>query len=64
MTPLSAAQALDPHGSVADALQRFSQLDVGRLPVVEGGEVVGMLSQSDVIRYLAWHPELEKGEAP
>ncbi|HEY9897790.1 MAG TPA: site-2 protease family protein [Pantanalinema sp.] len=63
MTPLSEAQALDPHLSVSDALQRFSQLDVGRLPVVEGGEVVGVLSQSDVIRYLAWHPEVEK-ESP
>lgn len=60
MTPLSDAQALDPHASVAEALQRFSQLDVGRLPVVEEGRVVGMLSQSDVIRWLAWHPEVEK----
>ncbi|MBO9541802.1 site-2 protease family protein [bacterium] len=60
MTPLGDAQALDPHASVADALQRFSQLDVGRLPVVEEGRVIGMLSQSDVIRYLAWHPEIEK----
>lgn len=60
MTPLSEAEALDPHASVSEALQRFSQLDVGRLPVVEEGQVVGILSQSDVIRWLAWHPEVEK----
>lgn len=61
MTPLTDQEALDAHSSVAEAMTRFSQLGVGRLPVVDEGTVVGVLSQSDVIRWLAWHPEATEG---
>lgn len=60
MTPLSDQEAIDAHATVADAVTRFGQLGVGRLPVVDEGQVVGVLSQSDVIRWLAWHPEAAK----
>ena len=59
MLPLSADQALDRNNTITEALQRFSELNVGRLPVVDHGTVVGILSQSDVVRWLAWHPTLE-----
>lgn len=60
MTPMSDAEALDAHASVAEAVSRFNQLGVGRLPVVDEGQVVGVLSQSDVVRWLAWHPQAER----
>lgn len=62
MTPLTEQEALDAHASVSEAVTRFNQLGVGRLPVVDEGRVVGVLSQSDVIRWLAWHPEASRGD--
>jgi len=62
MTPLTDQEALDAHATVAEALTRFNQLGLGRLPVVDQGQVVGVLSQSDVIRWLAWHPEAANGD--
>lgn len=62
MRPLKPEQALERGTSVSEALQRFSMLEVGRLPVVDHGEIVGMLSQSDIVRWLAWHPTLESQE--
>lgn len=60
MRPLDAEQALGPETAVSEALERFSRLGVERLPVLEDGELVGILSQSDVMRYLSWHPEMAK----
>lgn len=60
MRPLDEDQALEPGTSVAEALERFNRLGVGRLPVVQDGELVGILSQSDIMRWLEWHPEVMK----
>lgn len=60
MRPLTPAEALDSHASVAEALERFNALGVGRLPVLDEGRIVGLLSQSDVVRWLAWHPDVER----
>ncbi len=60
MLPLDENQALEPETSVAEALERFNRLGVGRLPVVHDGELVGILSQSDIMRWLEWHPEAMK----
>lgn len=57
MVPLSAADGIRPGTDVATAMQTMIRLGVGRLPVVEGEQIVGMLSQSDVMRYLAWHDD-------
>lgn len=57
MRPLDEEQALHPETPVSEALERFSRLGMGRLPVVQDGELVGILSQSDVMRWLEWHPE-------
>lgn len=63
MLPLSPEQALERGTSVSEALQRFSKLEVGRLPVIDHGKIVGMLSHSDIVRWLAWHPTMESNES-
>lgn len=60
MKPLDDDLTLSPETPVSEALERFSRHGVTRLPVVEDGELVGILSQSDVIRWIDWHPELQK----
>jgi CBS domain-containing protein len=58
MVTLDETQALHPDEPVGEALERFGQLGVGRLPVIDAaGEVVGILSQTDVVRWITWHPE-------
>lgn len=57
MHPLDEDQALGPETPVSEALDRFNRLGVGRLPVMHDGELVGILSQSDVLRWLSWHSE-------
>jgi len=39
-----------PDVSVAEAARRMSSLKVRRLPVVEGGELVGILTENDMLR--------------
>lgn len=60
MRPLDEGEALSPESTVAEALDRFNRLGVGRLPVLHDGELIGILSQSDVMRWLEWHPEVMK----
>jgi Zn-dependent protease len=57
MTPLGDDEALGPDTRATVAIERFQELGVERLPVVEGGRLVGVVTQSDVIRYLAFHPQ-------
>ena len=40
-----------PDVPVADAAWRFTSLRIRRLPIVEGGKAVGMLSSDDVARH-------------
>lgn len=41
-----------PEENVQDAARLLVRHDIGRLPVVEGGRLVGILTRSDVMRYL------------
>jgi Zn-dependent protease len=63
MTPIDEEQALEPGTRASVAIERFQELGLERLPVVEDGRVVGVVTQADVIRYLAFHP-VRPGEAP
>lgn len=46
-TPLVTAS---PGDSVADAAERMAHLKLRRLPVVEGGNLVGILTENDILR--------------
>jgi len=41
---------ISPHASVAKAARRMSDLGVKRLPVVQNGELVGIVSRTDLVR--------------
>ena len=43
---------ISPDSSLYDAIAQMDQLELKRLPVVAGGQVVGMLSRSDLLRAL------------
>jgi CBS domain-containing protein len=52
-----------PDTEVAEAAALMLQLGVRHLPVVEGGQVVGMLSARDLLADLSWEAEPLKEEA-
>lgn len=57
MTPLRQADALSPEESVSEAMHRLERLGVAELPVIQDHHLVGVLSEKDVVRWLAWLPE-------
>lgn len=54
MVPLSSFPTIKPHTKMQDALPLLLSNGNGRLPVLQDKELVGLLSQSDVLRYLLW----------
>ena len=53
MTGLEKLQTLKPKDSAYDAFLKLTNNDLGRLPVVDGGEVVGMVTRNSIILLLA-----------
>jgi CBS domain-containing protein len=47
---------IDPDASVEDAALVMAERKIGCLPVVEGGRLIGMLTETDVLRYFAGVP--------
>jgi Zn-dependent protease/CBS domain-containing protein len=58
MRPRSSLVIASPHESLAQAFAQLTQRDVGQLPVLEDGRLVGMLQRRDLTRWLelAWAP--------
>ena len=44
---------IDPEASVEEAALVMAERKIGCLPVVEGGRLIGMLTETDVLRYFA-----------
>jgi CBS domain-containing protein len=42
---------IEPEESLSQAAQAMVKHDVGRLPVVEDGRVIGIITRSDLMRY-------------
>jgi Zn-dependent protease len=55
MTPLASLAVATPSEDVATALSKLAAADVDQLPVVEKGEVRGVLRRADVIRWMELH---------
>ncbi len=53
--PLAGDRVLDPETMAMEAAQRFTRPDDQPLAVVRGGEVVGLLRGSDVLKYMMLH---------
>jgi len=51
----SEVETITTHATVGDAVARLGQRRIGALPVVEGTEVVGIMSERDVIYCLRDH---------
>jgi len=56
MRPAEVLAVATPEEPLADAFERLAQNDIGQLPVLEGGRIVGLLNRRDVARRLelAW----------
>jgi len=49
------AATIEPGAPVQDAARAMAEKKIGCLPVVEGGRLVGILTESDVLRYAMAH---------
>jgi len=59
MTPIAKIETADPEETAADALLRLSKRDVGRLPVVKDGKLVGIITRSDLTHLIKLRTELQ-----
>lgn len=57
MTPWEKVITISPRSSISDAMQKMDEANVAQLPVVENGEVVGLLSRQQVFRYIRLRAE-------
>jgi Zn-dependent protease/predicted transcriptional regulator len=52
MTPVEKLETISPREDAKEALDKLTRKDVQQLPVVYGGELVGLLRQKDIMRWL------------
>ena len=52
MTPVERLVTTAPNEGLSSALAKLTRIDVGQLPVVEDGELVGLLERRDVSRWI------------
>jgi CBS domain-containing protein len=57
MTPVPLV-TVEPNADLQSALRLMGQRDLNQLPVVDHGTLVGLLTRSNVIRYLHFRDEL------
>jgi len=61
MTPANQLFTVSPGEDAADALDKLTQNDVRQLPVVRGGELLGLLRRRDIVKWLQLHSEMARG---
>ena len=57
MTPATDLDLATPREEVSEALGRLTRRDVRQMPVVQDGQLVGMLRRRDILRWLQLHSE-------
>jgi Zn-dependent protease len=58
MTPADKLATLAPEQDAAAALDLFGKHDVNQLPVVKGGQVLGLVRREDILKWLSLHTGL------
>lgn len=58
MTPLSQLETISPNENAYDALLKMTSRNVGRLPVMEEGQLVGIITRQDLLEALRIRSEL------
>ena len=57
MTPVDQVVVASPQEDAATAMTRLMQRDVNQLPVIEGGQLLGLLRRRDIMRWLQLQSE-------
>ena len=60
MIPLREEITLHPDGEAVEALQKMIRSGEGRLPVVQDGKVVGMITRRDILHLLQIKTDLAR----
>ena len=58
MKPLKTLTQVPPNMELLAALQLMDNANVAQLPVIEGGQVVGLLTREQVLHYIRTRAEL------
>jgi predicted transcriptional regulator len=58
MTPVSDLEYVTPDQDAADAFDRLQRLDLRQIPVKLNNQIVGLLRQKDIMRWLQFRSEL------
>ena len=58
MTPLKEVMVLRPDSDAGDVMMKIAAQNTGRALVMKEGELVGILSRTDMMRYMQMHMEL------
>lgn len=56
MTPAAKLIVIGPEEDAAEALNKLAQYDIRQLPVLQGGEMIGLLRRQDIVRWLQFVP--------
>ena len=59
MTPADALSRVSPEETTSEAMTTLARLGVDQLPVVENGEVRGMVRREDILRWLSLYGHRE-----
>jgi CBS domain-containing protein len=59
MTPVSQLDYVTPDQDAADAFDRLQRMDLRQIPVMLNNQIVGLLRQKDILRWLKFQSELK-----
>ena len=61
MVPENELEFVTPREDAMEAFQKLAQKEMRQIPVVQNGELVGMLRRRDILRWLQVHSEMMSG---